>query len=134
LPTGKDLVDIQVDKQGKTSDINMFREQQRRFNIEQKFTGDKGYQGGMNIKLPKRWTVERTYGWLHWCRRLNVDYERLPASSEAFIHKHLCYANIEIETFFASGDCPYFENFVLKLRNALLQSFFVSGALLSNCH
>ncbi len=21
-----------------------------------------------------------------WCRRLNVDYERLPASSEAFIH------------------------------------------------
>lgn len=38
------------------------------------------------ILLPKRWTVERTYGWLHWCRRLNVDYERLPASSEAFIH------------------------------------------------
>jgi transposase len=37
------------------------------------------------ILLPKRWTVERTYGWLHWCRRLNVDYERLPASSEAFI-------------------------------------------------
>ena len=35
----------------------------------------------------------RTYGWLHWCRRLNLDYERLPASSvraasrnEAFIH------------------------------------------------
>lgn len=38
------------------------------------------------VLLPKRWTVERTYGWLHWCRRLNVDYERLPASSEAFIH------------------------------------------------
>jgi len=37
------------------------------------------------VLLPKRWTVERTYGWLHWCRRLNVDYERLPASSEAFI-------------------------------------------------
>ncbi len=36
--------------------------------------------------LPKRWTVERTYGWLHWCRRLNLDYERLPASEEAFIH------------------------------------------------
>ncbi|MEO1300520.1 MAG: IS5/IS1182 family transposase, partial [Cyanobacteria bacterium J06636_16] len=28
----------------------------------------------------------QTYGWLHWCRRLNVDDERLPASSEAFIH------------------------------------------------
>lgn len=38
------------------------------------------------VLLPKRWTVERTYGWLHWCRRLNVDYERLPASSEAFIY------------------------------------------------
>jgi transposase len=25
-------------------------------------------------------------GWLYWCRRLNVDYECLPASSEAFIH------------------------------------------------
>jgi transposase len=37
------------------------------------------------ILLPKRWVVERTYGWLHWCRRLNVDYERLPESSEAFI-------------------------------------------------
>jgi putative transposase len=22
------------------------------------------------VLLPKRWTVERTYGWLHWCRRL----------------------------------------------------------------
>ena len=44
----------------------------------------KGAQGF--VLLPKRWMVERTYGWLHWCRRLNVDYERLPASSEAFIH------------------------------------------------
>lgn len=43
--------------------------------------GARGY-----VLLPKRWTVECTYGWLHWCRRLNVDYERLPASSEAFIH------------------------------------------------
>lgn len=43
--------------------------------------GSKGF-----VLLPKRWTVERTYGWLHWCRRLNLDYERLPSSSEAFIH------------------------------------------------
>jgi putative transposase len=35
------------------------------------------------VPLPKRWIV---YGWLHWCRRLNVDYERLPASSEASIY------------------------------------------------
>jgi transposase len=38
------------------------------------------------VLLPRRWVVERTYGWLHWCRRLNVDYERLPESSEAFIY------------------------------------------------
>jgi transposase len=38
------------------------------------------------VLLPKRWVVERTYGWLHWCRRLNVDYEHLTASSEALIH------------------------------------------------
>lgn len=38
------------------------------------------------VVLHRRWVVERTYGWLHWCRRLNLDYERLPASSEAFIH------------------------------------------------
>lgn len=38
------------------------------------------------VLLPKRWTVERTYGWLHWCRRLNLDYERLPISSEALIY------------------------------------------------
>ena len=43
--------------------------------------GTKGF-----IVLPKRWVVERTYGWLHWCRRLNLDYERLPESSEAFIY------------------------------------------------
>ena len=54
MPSGKDLVDIEVGKQGKASDINIFREQQKKFNIEQKFTGDKGYQGGMNIKTPQK--------------------------------------------------------------------------------
>jgi DDE superfamily endonuclease/Helix-turn-helix of DDE superfamily endonuclease len=54
LPSGKDLVDIEVGKQGKASDINIFREQQKKFNVEQKFTGDKGYQGGMNIKTPQK--------------------------------------------------------------------------------
>ena len=54
LPSGKDLVDVEVGKQGKASDIGMFREQQNKFNVEQKFTGDKGYQGGINIKTPQK--------------------------------------------------------------------------------
>jgi hypothetical protein len=54
LPLGEDLVDVEVGRQGKTSDINIFREQQKKFNIEQRFTGDKGYQGGINIKMPQK--------------------------------------------------------------------------------
>lgn len=54
LPLGKDLVDVEVGREGKASDINMFREQQKKFQSEQKFTGDKGYQGGMNIKIPQK--------------------------------------------------------------------------------
>jgi transposase len=36
--------------------------------------------------LPRRWTVERTFGWLMLHRRLARDYEALPARSEAMIH------------------------------------------------
>ena len=36
--------------------------------------------------LPKRWVVERTFGWLNWYRRLSKDYERLPEMSEATIY------------------------------------------------
>jgi putative transposase len=38
------------------------------------------------VLLPKRWVVERTFGWLNWCRRLSKDYERLPETSETFIY------------------------------------------------
>lgn len=38
------------------------------------------------VLLPKRWVVERTFGWLMHCRRLVRDYERLPEVSEAFIY------------------------------------------------
>jgi transposase len=35
--------------------------------------------------LPRRWVVERTYGWLTRCRRLARDYERKTAHAEAMI-------------------------------------------------
>ncbi|MGI2909676.1 IS5 family transposase [Tolypothrix sp. VBCCA 56010] len=38
------------------------------------------------VVLPKRWLVERTFGWFNWCRRLSKDYEILPETTEAFIY------------------------------------------------
>ena len=36
--------------------------------------------------LPRRWVVERTFGWLGRSRRLSKDYEAMPASAEAWIY------------------------------------------------
>lgn len=36
--------------------------------------------------LPKRWIVERTFGWLSLYRRLSKDYEAQPATSEAMVY------------------------------------------------
>ena len=36
--------------------------------------------------LPKRWIVERTFGWLNNYRRLSKDYEELPKTSETLIY------------------------------------------------
>jgi putative transposase len=38
------------------------------------------------VVLPKRWIVERTFGWLGRYRRHSKDYERNTASSEALIY------------------------------------------------
>ncbi|WP_256386583.1 transposase family protein [Hydrocoleum sp. CS-953] len=54
LPNGKDIVDIEAGKPGKTSDINFFRETQEKFHQEQKFTGDRAYVGEPAIKTPKK--------------------------------------------------------------------------------
>ena len=45
---------------------------------------DKGVKGFQ--LLPRRWVVERTFGWLNHYRRLSKDYEELPENSEAFIY------------------------------------------------
>lgn len=36
--------------------------------------------------LPRRWVVERTFGWLGHYRRLSKDYELLPEVSESMIY------------------------------------------------
>jgi putative transposase len=43
----------------------------------------KGAQGW--VRLPIRWTVERTFAWLKKCRRLTVDREKSTRSAEAMI-------------------------------------------------
>jgi putative transposase len=52
-----------------------------KLDIVEKQEGQIGFQ-----ILPKRWVVERTFGWLVRQRRLARDYERLPETSEAFIY------------------------------------------------
>jgi putative transposase len=37
------------------------------------------------VVLPRRWVVERTFGWLSKYRRLSKDYEENTKSSEAWI-------------------------------------------------
>ena len=41
---------------------------------------------GFRGVLPRRWVVERTFGWFGQSRRLSKDYEKLCQSSEAFIY------------------------------------------------
>jgi putative transposase len=38
------------------------------------------------VVLPRRWVVERTFSWLGQNRRMSKDYERLCATSEAFVY------------------------------------------------
>ena len=48
--------------------------------VVKKLVGQVGF-----VVQPKRWIVERTFGWLGRPRRLSKEYERTTASSEAFI-------------------------------------------------
>lgn len=49
--------------------------------IVQRTPGTRGF-----TPIPKRWAVERTYGWLMMHRRLARDYETHPHRSEVMIH------------------------------------------------
>lgn len=56
--------------------------------------------------LPRRWVVERTFGWLGRYRRLSKDYEANPRSSRAWI----LWAMIDklLEYMYPSVDYPPF--------------------------
>jgi putative transposase len=43
--------------------------------------GSKGF-----VLLPRRWVVERTFGWFNHYRVLSKDYEVLPRNSEAVVY------------------------------------------------
>ena len=71
------------------------------------FNGDAGYKGSFELELwdrlklgiditeridsgkwkvlPKRWIVERTFGWLNSYRRLSKDYEVTKSSAETMV-------------------------------------------------
>jgi len=48
--------------------------------IVKRVAGEKGF-----VVLPRRWVVERTFGWLGRYRVLSKDYEQLPESSETLV-------------------------------------------------
>jgi putative transposase len=69
-----------------------------RLDIVKRSEGLKGFS-----VLPKRWLVERTFGWFYKCRRLSKDYEYLTDPSEAMIYVamiHLMVRRIEAKTLF----------------------------------
>jgi hypothetical protein len=47
-------VDVIVGKPGPTSDINIWREGQSKLSTTQKFRGDKGYIGEVQIETPQK--------------------------------------------------------------------------------
>jgi putative transposase len=57
-----------------------FGERPLRLEIVRRRDTQKGF-----VVLPRRWVVERTFGWLGNFRRLSKDYEFRTDSSEAFI-------------------------------------------------
>ena len=57
--------------------------------LVRKEPGQKGF-----VVKPKRWVVERTFGWLNRYRRLSKDYERTTESSTAFVYVSLIHVMV----------------------------------------
>ena len=62
---------------------NQVREMRPKLDVEVVKRSDKAE--GFEV-LPRRWVVERTFGWLMQCRRLVRDYERTVESAVGWIH------------------------------------------------
>jgi putative transposase len=45
--------------------------------------------------LPRRWVVERTFGWLNRYRRLSKDYEGLPETSESMLYAAMSHLMVK---------------------------------------
>jgi transposase len=60
---------------------NLRKTYHRQLKIVKRDKGSQGFQ-----VLPRRWVVERTFGWFNHFRRLSKDYERQPETSENFIY------------------------------------------------
>jgi hypothetical protein len=54
LPKGAEIVDVTVGQPGTSSDINLFRARQSEFDANQRFKGDKGYIGEVQIETPHK--------------------------------------------------------------------------------
>src|SRR6266481_3911906 len=58
------------------------------------------------VRLPIRWTVERTFAWLNKCRRLSIDREKSNCSAEAMIR--LAMIHVMLNRLCPKDDQPEF--------------------------
>jgi putative transposase len=74
------LQKIWVDGVYKGDVVSHFSAHQITMEVVEKPEGQKGF-----VVSPKRWVVERTFGWLGWDRSLSRDFEYNPRHSESMI-------------------------------------------------
>ena len=80
-PMGK-VVRMSADSKYHNFTLYGWVEENAKWNLEiiRRPEGQRGW-----VRLPIRWTVERTFAWLGRCRRLSKDREKSVSSSESFI-------------------------------------------------
>jgi hypothetical protein len=81
LPKAQDIVDVIVGKPDPASDINLLREQQKKFAAWQQFKGDKGYIGEDNVTTPHKKPknrelseIQKQENKLNSCSRIIIEH------------------------------------------------------------